>query len=139
MELIVEKVDIWAAGIKDEPGGLADKLAALAQAGADLDFIVARRSPEKPGTGVVFITPLRGDKEIAAGAQVGFSVTNSLHSLRIEGPNKPGIAAKLTRKIANEGINLRGMSAGVIGTKFIIYIALDTEEDVTRAMQVLQG
>jgi hypothetical protein len=138
MDLIVERVDVWAATIKDEPGGLARLLTGLREAGADLDFIIARRSPDKPGTGVVFVTPLRGDAEIAAAGELGFNVTSSIHSVRAEGENKPGIAAELTGKIAEAGINLRGLSAAVIGTRFILYIGLSTVEEAEKAMDFLQ-
>ncbi len=68
MDLIVKRVEVWAASIKDQVGGLARKLKGLKEAGADLDFVIARRTPEDPGKGVVFVTPLRGDREIAAAA-----------------------------------------------------------------------
>ena len=138
MDMIVERVDVWAASIEDKPGGLANKLAVLAEVGADLDFIVARRSPEKPGTGVVFVTPLRGDAEVAAATEVGFAASSSLHSVRVEGPNEPGVAAKLTQVLADAGINLRGLSAAVIGIRFIIYLAVDTSEAATGAMSLLR-
>jgi hypothetical protein len=137
-KMIVERVDVWAAPIKDVPGGLANILAGLRDAGADLDFIVARRAPETPGKGVVFVTPLRGDREIRAAATLGFDVTRSLHELRVEGENKPGIAANLTEKLAAAGINLRGFSGAVIGTRFILYIGLDTVEDATKAAAILK-
>ena len=79
----VEHVDVWAATIEDRPGALAYVLAELREAGADLQFIIARRA--EPGKGVVFVTPLRGDREIAAAAQVGFNVTRTLHSVRVMG------------------------------------------------------
>ena len=138
MSLIIEHVDVWAASIDDKPGGLAQLLAGLREAGADLDFIVARRAPEKPGTGVVFVTPLQGDAEIAAAAELGFNVTSSLYAVRIEGENKPGIAAELTGKIATAKINLRGLSAAVIGTRFILYIGLNTAEDAEEAIKSLR-
>ena len=34
---------------------MAGKLALLAQAGANLEYIYTRRQPDKPGTGVLFI------------------------------------------------------------------------------------
>ncbi len=80
----VERVDVWAATIEDKPGDLAHVLAELREAGADLQFIIARRA--EPGKGVVFVTPLRGDREIAAAAQVGFNVTRTLHSVLCYGP-----------------------------------------------------
>jgi len=137
-DMIVERVDVWAAPIKDEPGGLANILAGLRDAGADLDFIVARRAPDQPGKGVVFVTPLRGDREVRAASALGFDVTRSLHELRVEGENKPGVAAALTGKLAKAGINLRGFSAAVIGTRFILYIGLDTSEDTAKAAAILK-
>jgi hypothetical protein len=60
MSLTVTKVDVWAAQIDDQPGGLARLLEALAGAGADLECVVARRDPSKTGKGVVFLTPVKG-------------------------------------------------------------------------------
>jgi len=138
MELVVERVDVWAASIADEPGGLARVLRGLREAGADLDFVIARRSHEKPGSGVVFLTPLRGDREVDSAAELGFHVTSSLHSVRVEGGNRPGVAAELTEKLAGAGINLRGLSAGVIGPRFIIYMAFDSAGDAEKAEGVLR-
>ncbi len=138
MDLIVDRVDVWAASVKDDPGGLARKLRGLREAGADLNFVLARRSPDKPGSGVVFVTPLRGDREIEAAATLGFNVTSSVHSVRVQGPNKPGIAAELTSMLAAEGINLRGLSAAVFGARLMMYIGLDSAEDAQKAADVLR-
>jgi hypothetical protein len=138
MNLIVKRVDVWAASIKDEPGGLAKILTGLRETGADLDFVIARRAPENPGTGVLFVTPLRGDAEAAAAATLGFNVTRSLQSVRVEGENKPGVAAELAEKLAAAGINLHGFSAAVIGARFILYIGLDTAEDAAKAAAILK-
>jgi len=138
MDLIVERVNVWAASIRDEAGGLSQLLAGLRDAGADLDFVIARRTAEKPGTGVVFVTPLRGDREIAAAARLGFNVTNSVYSVRIEGDNRPGVAAEVTEKLTAAGINLRGFSAAVIGARFIFYIGLDSAADAAKAVNILQ-
>ncbi len=139
MDLIVEHVDVWAASIQDEPGGLALVLNGLKEAGADLDFIIARRAAEKPGTGVVFVTPLHGDREVAAAADLSFNVTSSIKAVRVEGENKPGVTAELTEKLAVAGLNLRGLSAAVIGARFIFYIGFDTSEDAAKAMSILQS
>jgi hypothetical protein len=139
MNVIAEHEEVWVAGMEDKPGALGNKLAALAEAGADLGFIIARRSPEKPGTGVVFVTPLCGDKEIEAATDEGFSVSSHLHGVRVEGRNEPGIAAKVTRKIADAGLNLRGFSGAVIGTQFVLHLAFDTPEGAQKAISVLQS
>ena len=131
--MIIERVDVWAAPIKDEPGGLSNMLSRLRDAGADLDFVIARRAPDQPGKGVVFVSPLRGDREVRAAGILGFDVTRSLHELRVEGDNEPGIAAKLTGILAEKGINLRGFSAAVIGTRFIMYFGFDNAGDADKA------
>src|SRR5271165_5055083 len=103
----VEHVDVWAATIEDKPGGLAHALATLRDAGADLQLIIARRA--EPDKGVVFVTPLQGDREIAAAAQVGFNITHTLHSVRVMGHDRPGIAAELTQKLAEGRIKPAGL------------------------------
>jgi len=137
MSLLVERVDVWAATIQDKPGGLAEVLATLRDAGADLQFIIARRAPDQPGKGVVFVTPLQNDREIRAATQVGFNVTRILHSVRAMGADRPGVAAELTRKLADASINLRGFSASVIGTQFVAYAAVDSLNDANKVMEVL--
>jgi hypothetical protein len=138
METIVEHVDVWAANIEDKPGGLAMALATLRDVGADLQFIIARRAPQDPGRGVVFVTPLQGDREIAAAAAVGFNVTQTLHSVRVMGRDRPGAAAELTQQLANGGINLRGFSASVIGSQFSAYVAVDSLDEANKAIAILR-
>ena len=136
MDLLVERVDVWAATIEDRPGGLAQALATLRDAGADLQFIIARRT--EPSKGVLFVTPLQGDREVAAAAQVGFNVANTLHSVRVMGRDRPGIAAELTQKLAEERINLRGFSGSVIGTQFLAHVAVDSLEDANKVIKILE-
>jgi len=138
MTLKVSRTDTWAATIDDRPGGLADKLAALAAAGANLEVIIARRAPEQRGSGVVFVTPLKGAKQIKAAEAAGFQKTESLHSLRIEGADKPGMGAKLTRALAEAGINLRGVSAAALGKRYVTHLALDTASDAAKAAAALK-
>ncbi len=135
---LLEQADVWAAPIEDKPGGLADVLGALRDAGANLQFIIARRAPDQPGKGVLFVTPLQGDREIRAAAEVGFNVTRTLHSVRVLGRDRPGIATELTQKLARANINLRGFSAAVIGAQFIAYIAVDSLQDANQAIEILE-
>ena len=138
MNLNVEQEEVWAASMEDKPGALANKLSALAEVGADLDFVIARRAPDKPGTGVVFVTPLRGDREIEAAGDLGFAATNRMHSVRVEGKNEPGIAAKVTQKVGKAGLNLRGFSGAVIGTQFVLHLAFDKAEEAQKAIALLR-
>ena len=40
MAYTIKKVDVWAGEIADRPGGLADKLSALSDAGANFEFLI---------------------------------------------------------------------------------------------------
>jgi hypothetical protein len=139
MKLNISRTDTWAATIEDRPGGLADKLSALAAAGANLEFIIARRAPEQRGNGVVFVTPLKGARQIKAAEAAGFQKTESLHSLRIEGPDKPGMAAKLTQAVSDAGINLRGLSAAAFGKRQVTHVALDSAQDAAKTAKALKN
>ena len=139
MALNVERVDTWAASLEDAPGSLASKLDALAQAGVNLEFVIARRAPDKPGTGVVFVTPIAGARGRRAAQEAGFQKTESLHTIRIQGPDKRGRVANLTQALATSGLNLRGVSAAALGPKFAAYVALDTAEDAAKATRLVRA
>ena len=138
MALQITRVDVWAAGIKDRPGGLAEKLVPLSEAGANLGFVIARRAPDRPGTGVVFVTPLKGPRQLRAGKKAGFVKTKSLKSLRVEGPDKAGLGARMTGALAEAGINMRGLSAASIGRRCVVYLAFDTAATAAKAVRILK-
>jgi hypothetical protein len=138
MALNVTRADVWAASIEDRPGGLAEKLAALAEAGAKLEFVVARRASEKPGSGVVFLTPLKGAAQVKAAKKAGFEKTKSLHSLRVDGPDRAGLGAEMTQALAQAGINVRGLSAAAIARRCVMHLALDSAADAAKAMRLLK-
>jgi hypothetical protein len=138
MKLEITRVDVWAASIKDRPGGLARKLKVLAEGGVSLEFVIARRRPEKPGAGVVFATPIKGPKQTKAAKKAGFKKARSLRGVRVAGPDKPGLGAVLTGKIAEAGINVRGLSAAAIGRRSVCHLAFDSVADAARAMRCLR-
>lgn len=136
MNLIAERVDVWAATIPDKPGSLSNVLTGLREVGADLHFILSRR--ESGGTATVYVTPLVGDAELGAAATLGFNLTARVHSVRVQGENRPGVVADLTTRLAEAGVNLRGLSAARYGTQFMLYIGLDSAEDADKALATLQ-
>ena len=139
MALKVGRVDTWAATIKDQPGGLSAKLETLAAAKVNLEFVIARRSPDKPGTGVVFVTPIKGAAGLAAAKKAGFKKTPSMHTVRVEGQDKPGQGARIAAALAEAGVNLRGFSAAAIGKKFVAHVAADTTAAAAKAMKIIAG
>jgi hypothetical protein len=138
MALTIDRVDTWLATVKDEPGALAAKLDTLAAAGVNLEFIIARRAPDKPGKGVVFVTPIKGAAQIRAAKKAAFRKTKTLQTVRVEGTNKKGIGAQITAALSEAGINMRGFSAAAIGRKFVAHIALDKAADAAKARRTLR-
>ena len=138
MAYSVNKVDVWVAEIDDRPGGLAEKLDRLAQAGATLEFVISRRAPDTPGKGVVFLTPIKGAKQTRAANDAGFNTTSRVHSVRVSGPDRQGLGVKMTQALADAGINLRGVSGAAIGRQSVAYFAFDSAEDATNAMKILK-
>jgi|SRR5262245_8691818 len=138
MAYSIKKVDVWAGEVADRPGGLASTVSALSKAGANLEFVIARRAPDKPGTGVVFVTPIKGAKQKSAAQAAGLGTTDSLHSVRVEGPDRAGLGAKMTDALAGAGINLRGLSGAAIGRRAVSYLAFDSAADAATAISVLR-
>jgi len=138
MKLEINRVDVWAAGIKDRPGAVAEKLGILSQAGANLEFVIARRDHARAKTGVVFVTPIKGAKQLRAAKKAGFKKTSTLHGLRIACGDKPGVGASLTQVLAEAGINLRGFSGAAIGKKAIFHLAFDSSVSAGKAARVLK-
>ena len=123
MKLKVAKEDVWAATIKDRPGGLNEKLEALT---------------DKKNAGVDFVTPVKGARREQAAKKAGFKKSRSLHSLRVDAADKPGLGAALTRALADAGINLRGLSAAAIGRKSVMHLAFDKATDAAKAARILK-
>ncbi|HEV3010483.1 MAG TPA: ACT domain-containing protein [Burkholderiales bacterium] len=137
MALKVSKAEVWAATIDDRAGGAADQLEKLSKAGANLEMLLARRTAEQPGKGVMFVTPLKG-KAAKTAQESGMGQPQSIHSVRIEGGDKPGLGSKIARALGDAGINFRGMSAIAMGKKFVSFVALDSADDQARAIAALK-
>ena len=138
MALKVTKVDVWAGDLIDAPGGLADVLEQLAKGGESIDFLIARRSDKHVKVGKVFVTPVTSGKSRDAASRAALRRAAKLFTLRIEGGDKLGLGSKITRAIGNAGINAKGVSAAVIGNKFVAYISFDSEDDADKAMGALK-
>jgi len=133
----ISKVDVWVGELEERPGGLRQKLAPLSEAGANLEFVISRRAPEKPGTGVVFLAPIKGAKQTKAATAAGLVKAATHHALRLEGPDSAGMGTRITTAVAEAGISLRGLSAAAVGKRSVCYLAFDSADDAQRARKAL--
>jgi|SRR4029077_2813679 len=126
----VEKIVIWTAEVEDRPGATTGLFKALSGAGTDVTFALARRQPDKPGKGLLFVSP--------GSPQAGFVKRNDVVGVRVEGDNKPGVGAQLTQALASENLNLRAISAHVIGKTFSVVFAFDNDSDADKGVAALK-
>jgi hypothetical protein len=138
MALKATRNEVWTATIEDRAGGAAAVLEALAKAKVNLEMVFARRMPEQPGKGMLIAGPIKGKKAQAAALAAGLARTGVMHGLRVEGGDKPGLGAKITRALGDAGISFRGLTAHAIGKKFVCNLALDSAEDAERAAKLLK-
>jgi hypothetical protein len=139
MSYQISKEDVWAGEIEDRAGALAGKMEALSRAGVNLEFVIARRAPDKPGKGVVFMAPFRGEESVRAAGDAGLSQWTSATTLRIEGPDRAGLGALIAGTVAGEGINMRGLSGAKLGERAVFYLAVDSAADAAKASAALQS
>jgi hypothetical protein len=133
----LDRVHVWSGEVADQAGGVAAKLALLAQASCNLEFIYTRRQPDRPGTGILYIAPVSGPMQVRAARAAGLSETDNPVVLRVEGDNQAGLAHRLTQQWALAGLSLQGLMMSVIGGKFVGYASFDTVADSNRAAAIL--
>ena len=138
MALKASSNEVWTTMIDDRAGGAADVLERLAAAKVNLEMVFARRTPEQPGRGLMIVGPIKGKKAEQAALAAGLSKSTGMYGVRVEGGDKPGLGAKITRALGNAGISFRGLTAHAIGAKFVCNIAVDSADDAARAAAVLK-
>lgn len=138
MRLTMTRVDVWEAEIDDKPGAVDRALRGIADCGADLEFLVARRLPEKPGKGLVLLAPLKGKTQTERAREAGFRRSSEMALLKILGPNDPGISSKVTQAIAGAGVSMASLTGTVYGPRFLLYAEFDNAKALTKAKTALK-
>src|SRR5262249_29380981 len=127
------RVHVWSGEVADQAGGVAAKLALLAQTGANLEVILTRRQADKAGTGVLFVAAVTGPTQVRAAKAAGLHEPQDPVVLRVEGDNAAGLGHRVTQQWALAGISLEGLTMAVLGDKFVAYAAFDHVADANRA------
>ncbi len=133
----LDRVHVWSGEVADQAGGVAAKLALLAQAGCNLEYIYTLRRPDKPGTGTLYVAPVTGPMQVRAARAGGLTETDKPVVLRVEGDNQAGLGHRLTQGWAMAGLSLHGLTLSVLGNKFVGYVSFDTVADSNRAAAIL--
>lgn len=137
MDFTLDKVQVWSAEIQDRAGGAASILGPLAEAGANLEFILSRRLPHRTGMGELYVAPITGPQQTRAAHAVNLHHANDMVLLRIRGTDRPGVGHHLAATLAQAGLNLRSLTMSAIDNRFVAYVACEKLEDTARAVQAL--
>jgi hypothetical protein len=132
----ITEVEVWAGEIRDQPGALA---AALVATGGHAECVIGRRQPERPGTAVLFVTPVKGKKAQSAARDAGFSPVPNVATLRVQCPARPDATVAIARTLDQAGLNIRGFTSVVAAKTLVAYIGFDSEDDARRAIKALKG
>ena len=137
MSFKLDRVHVWCGEVADQAGGVAAKLALLAQAGANLEYIYTFRQSEKAGSGLLFVAPITGPLAVRAAKSAGLHEVGHPIVLRVEGDNAAGLGHRLTQQWAVQGLSLHGLMMSVLGEKFVGYVSFDSVADANRAAAIL--
>ena len=138
MAIKTSKAELSIFDVDDRSGGLAERLEPLAKAGANLEMVFARRTPENPGRAVMFATPIKGAKATKAAQDLAGGMPRTIPAVRVEGSDKPGLGAKIARALGEAGVSVRAVNAIALGSKFVSFIACDSVEDQARVIAALK-
>src|SRR5262245_365101 len=137
MDFQVRRIQVWTGEVPDRPGVAAAKLEVLAHAGIDLEFVFTRPHPRKPDIGMIFLAPISGPEQIQAARSVELAPALDVAMLCVTGENRAGVGYEIMSRLAIAGVNLRGLSVSAVGHQFAAYLAFDSADDATMALQVL--
>jgi len=132
----ISRETVWAGDLLNRPGMVARVLEAVRNAGGNLEFVVARKV--SANTARLFVAPVKGAKLVRAAREVGLSPADSMHTVRILGPDRPGLGADLTRAIADAGINIRGLSSAAMAKQSVCLLAFATDAEAKSAIKVVK-
>ena len=138
MAVTVKRITLWRAEVDNRPGVLADALAPLARAGADLRLVMGYRFPQTPERSAIEVYPVSGKRATAAAAEAGLAAAQDIPCLMIEGDNRPGLGAAIARGLADAGINIAFLMAQVIGRRYSAALGFADEAAATAAARIVK-
>jgi hypothetical protein len=137
MAITVKKTVLWRMEVDNRPGELAKTLAPLAQAGADLQVVMAYRYPGSEDKGAIELHPVVGKRTTAAARAAGLA-RSTIPVLLIEGDNRAGLGYSLAKAMGEAGINLSFVMAQVLSRRYSAVFGFDNESDAGKAATLIK-
>jgi predicted amino acid-binding ACT domain protein len=138
MAVTVKNATIWIRKGPDRAGLTAEVLEPLAGAGANLNCVMSYCVPGQADSAAVEVFPIRGRKAEVAARGAGFE-PSSTRCLQVEGDDRPGLGAVLSRAVAEAGVSMNFLVAQTIGRKFSAMIGFGTDAEAVAAANAIKA
>ena len=132
MAVSIRKVTLWRTEVQHRPGALAELLEPLAAAGADLQIVMGYRIPGHKGRAVIEVAPV-GSRTVARAAAAGGLAPGGAPTLLVLGQNRPGLANRIARALAESGVSIAFLVAQVVGRRYSAVFGFENEGDLDKA------
>jgi hypothetical protein len=138
MAVRIRKLTLWRTEVDHRPGALADLLEPLAAAGADLSTVMGYRIPGNKTRAVIEVAPITSRKAAQAAAKAGLA-PGGAPSLLVLGENRPGLANRIGRALAESHVNIAFLVAQVVGKRYAAVFGFENEADLDKAADRLRS
>jgi len=138
LKLTVKQVKLWVFHGGDRKGLLADALEPLAAAGVHLQIVMAYRFPTELDRAAIEVFPIEGPTAEAEARRFGF-VQSDTPCLLVEGDDRRGLGARISRAISDPKVSMAFLMAQVVGKKFSAAIGFASDEDAATATKAIQA
>jgi hypothetical protein len=133
MAVSIRKITLWRTEVEHRPGALADLLEPLASAGTDLQTVMGYRIPGRKDRAVIEVAPVGTRKAARAAASAGLT-PGGAPTLLVLGDNRPGLANRIARALAESGVNIAFLVAQVVGRRYSAVFGFESEADLDKAV-----
>jgi len=128
----IRKVTLWRTEVEHRPGALSELLEPLSAAGADLQIVMGYRIPGQKTRAVVEVAPV-GTRKAARAAESGGLAPGGAPTLLVLGDNRPGLANRIARALAESQVNIAFLVAQVVGRRYSAVFGFENEADLDKA------
>ena len=137
MAVTVKGIVLWRRELENRPGALAEVLAPLWAAGADLQVAMGYRIPGNESRAVVELAPVKGRKQEGAARTAGLA-PSGIPTLLVTGDDRPGAGRAMAEALGEAGISMAFLVAQVVGRKYTMIVGFDNEADAKAATPVIK-
>src|SRR5579883_3082666 len=139
MGVTVKKAVLWRREVSNKPGLLAETLAPLAKAGANVKVLMGYAYPGDHTRSAIEVYPVTGTKASVAAKEADLKPSGNIACLHVEGRDQAGLGHRIASELGDAGVNITFVMVQVIGDKYSGFFGFDSEADAEKAKKVIEA